>query len=268
MEPELATAIFEATVKIEQVSSDGGRAVATGFLVSDMTPDGRPRVTLITAGHVLRDMPRQSVSMGFRIQDAQSNWSARPQSVAIRSADGQPLWVAHPTRDVAALVMENRRDLDERAIPIRHLAVTTTFLEARVEPGFEMLALGYPRGLSANAAGFPILRAGKFASYPVGPSDQNPTFLMDFSVFPGNSGGPVYVLPSKSGQAGPAFIAGILTQQVEIDTEPMGIGIVTHAQFVRETIALLDGRRPTTMAGRDAGTLEGTEALHRRAPDR
>jgi hypothetical protein len=38
------------------------------------------------------------------------------------------------------------------------------------------------------------------------------------------------------------FIAGILTQQVELSGERLEIGIVTHARYIRETLALLDGR--------------------------
>ena len=56
-----------------------------------------------------------------------------------------------------------------------------------------MMALGFPRGLAANAAGFPILRSGRVASYPIAPAKIFPTFLLDFSVFPGNSGGPVFM---------------------------------------------------------------------------
>ena len=36
------------------------------------------------------------------------------------------------------------------------------------------------------------------------------------------------------------FIAGLLTQQVELNNERLEIGIVTHAKYIRETIALLD----------------------------
>ena len=39
------------------------------------------------------------------------------------------------------------------------------------------------------------------------------------------------------------FIAGILTQQVELTGERLQIGIVTHARFIRDTIALLDNPR-------------------------
>jgi hypothetical protein len=110
-----------------------------------------------------------------------------------------------------------------------------------------MMALGFPRGLSANSAGFPILRSGRVASYPLGPAKTYPTFLLDFSVFPGNSGGPVFIsrgsktegVVKASDDQDPGFIAGLLTQQVELNNERLEIGIVTHAKYIREAIALL-----------------------------
>jgi len=64
-------------------------------------------------------------------------------------------------------------------------------------------------------------------------------------VFPGNSGGPVYLrdtahrVPVASG-APAGFIAGMLTQQVELNSQNLSIGIVTDARFVRETLSLFD----------------------------
>ena len=132
------------------------------------------------------------------------------------------------------------------AIPAGWLATEDTFAKSGAGPGDEMFALGFPRGLAANKAGFPILRAGRVASYPLAPSAQYPTFLLDFSVFPGNSGGPVFMADptrrsSIEGSPDGEFIAGVLTQQVELKNDRLEIGIVTHAAYVREAIALLDG---------------------------
>jgi len=69
---------------------------------------------------------------------------------------------------------------------------------------------------------------------------------MDFSVFPGNSGGPVFMAegarrrPGASESQEVQFVAGLLTQQVELSGERLEIGIVTHAKFIRETLAILD----------------------------
>src|SRR5690606_40233885 len=77
---------------------------------------------------------------------------------------------------------------------------------------------------------------------PLSPSP--PLFRsMDFVVFPGNSGGPVFMPPDPS-QPDRPFVAGVLTQQVELNSEHLGIGVVTHAAYVREAIALLDQAAP------------------------
>ena len=124
-----------------------------------------------------------------------------------------------------------------------------------------MMALGFPQGLSANEAGFPILRSGRVASYPLAPSAAFPTFLLDFRVFPGNSGGPVYRSGGPGGDDG-QFIAGMLTQQVELSGQSLDIGIVTEARFIRETVALLDApvHGATTMASASKAATAGGQA--------
>jgi len=149
---------------------------------------------------------------------------------------------------VAAIAITAPADFAKAAIPEDYLASDDTFTKFKVGAGDEMMALGFPRGLSANQAGFPILRSGRIASYPVAPAKIFPTFLLDFAVFPGNSGGPVFMSgPARRSNGDPAqprpdveFIAGLLTQQVEINSQNLSIGIVTDARFVRETLSLLD----------------------------
>jgi len=186
-----------------------------------------------------------SARIGYRIQGSEGVWRYDPEALKIRDGD-HPLWVKHPTRDVAAMVVEAPPEFVKAAIPLKYLAQDDTFNKYNLGPGDEMMALGFPRGLSANPAGFPILRSGRVASYPLAPATNFPTFLMDFSVFPGNSGGPVFMAegarrrPGASESQEVQFVAGLLTQQVELSGERLEIGIVTHAKFIRETLALLD----------------------------
>ncbi|WP_068878223.1 MULTISPECIES: serine protease [unclassified Phenylobacterium] len=256
---DLAVELIHATVQLEQPLGDGTRTVGTGFLISAPGPDGQPRTVLVTANHVLQKMPGATARIGYRIANADGSWSYSPQQVKIRDKDGGELWTHHPSRDVAAISIKAPPEFARAALPVNYLAADDTFDKERVSAGDEMMALGFPRGLSANSAGFPILRSGKVASYPVAPARIFPTFLLDFSVFPGNSGGPVFVShPVKSdgmtqvadkpgGDTG--FIAGLLTQQVELNSERLEIGIVTHAKYVRETLALLQNPlAPATVA--------------------
>jgi S1-C subfamily serine protease len=243
---DLSVELMHATVQLEQPLGDGTRTVGTGFLIQDPAPDGTTRTVLVTANHVLSKMPGAAMRIGYRVENPDGSWTYSPQELKIRDASGGELWTHHPTRDVAAIVITAPPEFAKAAIPLNWLASDDTFSKEEVGAGDEMMALGFPRGLAANQAGFPILRSGRIASYPVAPAKVFPTFLLDFSVFPGNSGGPVFMSESARRRTGasdaePAqFIAGVLTQQVELNSERLEIGIVTHAEFIRETIALID----------------------------
>jgi S1-C subfamily serine protease len=265
---DLAVELINATVQLEQPLGDGTRTVGTGFLISAPSADGKPRTILVTANHVLQKMPGANARIGYRVANADGSWTYTPQPLKIRDGKGQELWTHHPNRDVAAIAITAPPEFAKAAIPASYLASDDSFTQSGVSPGDEMMALGFPRGLSANPAGFPILRSGRVASYPLGPAKAFPTFLLDFAVFPGNSGGPVFVSKpaaarsdvTQASTAAPApqgFIAGLLTQQVELNNERLEIGIVTQAKYIRETIALLaNPLADTTVA--DAGAVAGS----------
>jgi hypothetical protein len=257
MNMDLSVELMHATVQLEQPLGNGTRTVGTGFLISETAPDGRPRTVLVTANHVFEQMPGQVARIGYRIANADGSWSYSPQPLRIRDSGGHELWTHHPARDVAAIAITAPPEFAKAAIPENYLASDETFTKYQVEAGDELMALGFPRGLAANQAGFPILRSGRIASYPVAPAKIFPTFLLDFSVFPGNSGGPVFMhdqarrSPSDAAQAPQdvEFIAGLLTQQVELNSERLEIGIVTHAKYIRETIDRLENpAAPVTVA--------------------
>jgi len=243
---DLSLELIHATVQLEQPLGDGTRTVGTGFLISAPGPDGVPHTVLVTANHVFQKMPGADARIGYRIQNTDGSWSYSPQPLHIRDASGAPLWTHHPSRDVAAISITAPPEFAKAAIPENYLAEDDTFTKNQIGAGDEMMALGFPRGLSANQAGFPILRSGRVASYPVAPAKAFPTFLLDFSVFAGTSKKPVFVTSQDYRRAGAAdaqpseFIAGLLTQQVELNNERLEIGIVTHAKYIRETIALVD----------------------------
>lgn len=235
---------MQATVQVEQQLPDGRHIIGTGFLIDDPTPDGAPRTVLVTARHVFDRMPGEEVDVGYREQDKDGGWRYQPQSIHIRDAD-HDLFAHHPTRDVVAIAVKAPPEFAKAAIPLSWLAGADTFSKYDIGPGDEMMVLGYPQGLSADSAGFPILRSGRIAS-PIEPVKVSPTFLLDFRVFPGNSGGPVFISQAARQRPGAdqaqevQFIAGMLTQQVEQNDVRLEIGIVTDAEFVRETIAELD----------------------------
>jgi S1-C subfamily serine protease len=241
---DMTVHFINATVQIDQPLGDGTRTVGTGFLLQAPRADGSPRVVLVTAAHVLDRMPHNEMRVGWRFAQADGSWQYSPAQVRIRD-NGLALWTQHPERDIAVMEVSAPEPFAGAALPLGWLADEHTFERAQVGPGDEVMALGYPRGLSANRAGFPILRSGRIASYPLSPIEAFPTFLIDFTVFPGNSGGPVFFTAGTRRRDGRTelahpFIAGIITRQVELNAERLEIGVVAHALYVREAVALLD----------------------------
>jgi S1-C subfamily serine protease len=246
---DLTVELIRATVELSQPIGGGLRTVGAGFLVQAPTPEGRPRVVLVTAHHVLGNMPGEAMRVGWRAQLQNGEWKYRPQEVTIRGG-GQPLWTRNPDRDIAVMEIKAPPEFARAAIPLAWLADDTSFQRYGIGPGDEMMALGFPEGLSSNKAGFPILRAGRVASYPLWPTTEFPSFLLDFRVFRGNSGGPVFLTsglrrgPSAPSDDPPQLVAGLLSQQTTVGDKALDLGIVLHARWIRETIALLDQPAP------------------------
>jgi S1-C subfamily serine protease len=246
---DLTVGLIGATVQIDQSNGDATRRVGTAFLVAAPRPDGSPRTVLVTAHHVLDGMAAADARIGWRIEMPAGGWRFAPEPLRIRDPAGEPVWTRHPDRDIAVMEISAPPVFARAAIPLGWLAGRDDLDAWQVGPGDELLTLGFPRGYSSNTAGFPILRVGRIASWPLTPIQSFPVFLLDFPVFPGNSGGPVFWTPSARklpGTTQPAhpFIAGVLTSEVRPADEPLGIGLVAHANYVREAIRLLDGALP------------------------
>ena len=245
MAEDLNIAVLNATYKLEQSDNEGRRVVGTVWLVN-LGSKSNPKIALVSAHHVLDGMKRNEAVVHWRAQDDNGNWHRYPTPIAIRDDNGNGIWLHHPEKDIAVMWINAPESVVNNAIMYENLAGERTISDLDINLGDEMLALGYPKGLSANDLGFPILRSGKVASYPIVPIRQFPSFLMDFSVFSGNSGGPVYMSDkilsrTKDNKRDKRFIAGLLTQQVNIDSERLEIGIVLHASFIKDMLKELAG---------------------------
>ena len=243
---DFTTAIIQATVPVAGAPT-GPTTVGTGILVSDPTPDGTPRVVLVTARHVIQNIGGQAVQIGMHLKNADGVWRKEWRSEP--SADGErPLWTGHPVYDVAVLPVSVPPEVAAQAIPASWFADADTFTRQDLEPGDAVESLGYPGGLAADSQGFAILRVGHMASYPLTPDTQG-TFLVDFAVASGNSGGPVFTsrrmgrLPPLEGALGPQpdeFVAGIVAQQIVPGGQSINLGLVVHALYIRQTLQLID----------------------------
>ncbi len=243
---ELNAALFESTFKIEQPIGPNQSLVGTTFVLARpySNDPNRGRFVLVTAKHVLEDMKGDDAVWHLRLKDASGQWQRCPVVLKIR-CNGTANWVAHPTADVAAMYVPLLPGVINFLLPTPLIATDSTFEQFEIHPGDELNCLGYPMGRESNAAGFPILRSGKIASYPLYPTKQHPTFLYDFEVFGGNSGGPVFMVECNRNFNGGThigkiqFVAGLVSQQHVCVNERLALSVVVAAPFILETINML-----------------------------
>jgi S1-C subfamily serine protease len=259
---ELNTVMMESTFKIEGPAAQGGTSLGTVFMIGLPVPNSTPpsaRLVMITAAHVLEEMQGDFANLHLRREvDNQKNvWVEVPFQLRIR-ANGSPLWKRNPQADVAVMYLSVPAETPIKPITTLMFVDDAKLAEYGVNPGDEVRSLGYPLGLSSNEAGFPVLRSGKIASYPLTPTDQTKTFLVDFRVFKGNSGGPVYFVERNRPIVGVLgryetfhFIMGLVSQEAlynetmlgqysqESHQTQLGLAIVVHASLILQTLQLL-----------------------------
>ncbi len=250
------TVMMESTFKIE-----GGNSVGTAFVLgrpSNRFP-GTAYYVLITAAHVMQGISENTANLHVREKHGPNSFSRKVILLTIRK-DGKPLWTQHPDPeiDIAAMYLILPPETEVPLLTTNRLANNRDLVHLDIHPGDELFCLGYPFGAEASAAGFPILRSGKIASYPLVPADSVKTFLFDFEVFQGNSGGPVYLYEIgramrdtiKATEA-QQYVIGMVTQEKSLtygargpfskleQKYPLGLAVVIHAHFIKEVVNLL-----------------------------
>ncbi len=248
---DLNVIMMQATCKIE-----GKGSLGTGFIIGKPYQSDPPKAyyTLVTAAHVLRSSRGDNVSLILRKRSETGEWNKQIVPVKIRS-NGKDLWHTHPEVDLAAIFVKLPENTIETLLSTDFLLSDEKLNEYEINPGLDIVCLGYPFGAEANEYGFPILRSGKIASYPLTPTKHLKTFLFDFAVFKGNSGGPVFFTCKNPTYGNTTHlgqtisgILGIIVGEKNITQKtvqlyerketitPLSLAEVVHASFIRELI--------------------------------
>jgi hypothetical protein len=206
------------------------------------------RVVLVTAAHVLEEMNGDTATIFLRTHQGE-RWIIQPARFSIRH-NGQALWKKQPDADVAVMYVKFPGNVLSMTtiVPTSFLADDEVLRKTGVVPGVDLNILGFPLGTTSNDAGFPILRTGVISSYPLLPTASTKSFLVDFRVFKGNSGGPVYYSrPEPKGSASlccpPQFIMGLVSKEKSVDMPysqlQLSLGEIVHASIITSTIEML-----------------------------
>lgn len=223
--------LMQSTFKLE-----GNGVVGSGFILAHPFSDesGKGKFVLVTANHVLSDMKGEAAVIHFR-KRVGSGFARVPVQIKIRQGPTN-LWRADLAHDLAIMEVPVPQDVE-----LRQIAPLSTALLANdailekfdVQPGDDLMVLGFPFGAESNSAGFPILRSGRVASYPLLPTQQTNSFLLDFEVFAGNSGGPVFLYDQNR------FYQG----SMHIGRNRFIVGLVSKQKELTETVKTMDEER-------------------------
>jgi hypothetical protein len=264
--PPIAPLLMESTFKIEGKTKEEKTSFGTCFVILRTFPDN-PKwgwSVLITADHVLSDTSADEATIYLRRKLDSWVHVKSPWTIKIRDK-GRPLWIRHPEVDIAAMIISLPKDIldSQKWLNEDLLRGDDVYKIEDIRPGDELMCLGYPLGIESNSAGFPVLRSGRIASYPVYPSSIVKSYFYDVPVYGGNSGGPVFFdfrkrqipgLPPEQ-WVDVIGVAGIIIQDVSstVHTEsyfettirknPLGLAIVVPAEFIKQTVDMLIDRQ-------------------------
>ncbi len=262
--PDINTILMRSTFKIELDNKSGGTKVGTVFILGKPFKDNhdKARYVLITAHHVLDKSKGEKAIIYLRKREGES-FIKFPHEIRIRENNKQ-LWVKHPDADVAAMYIGLPKNVDILLATTNLLATDEAIQEYELYPSRELFILGYPLGVESSEGGFPVLRGGRISSYPLIPTKKTKIFLIDFEIFGGNSGGPVYFHDPDWHKRGSGavkapeevhIIMGVVSKKWFYDEQiqlpkgmettlkkGLGLAVVIHASFINETLELLENK--------------------------
>jgi trypsin-like peptidase len=253
-EPDVSTALMQSTFEIMGPNASGG-TLGTCFVVGKPIKVAAPAsyYVLVTAAHVLESITGEQAIVLAR-QRQGSDWKKIPVPLRIRDSKGKALWTKNPNADVAAIYVAF---LDaakpENLVSTALFADDDILKQYELRPGDRVFILGYPLGFESPSGGFPILRAGWVASYPLVPSRSLGKYLVSFEVFKGNSGGPVYLVDYNRFYQGQLhigvvhFFVGLVSEEenrieqglYSTTQYPLNVAVVIPASLIADTIKLL-----------------------------
>lgn len=178
---------------------------------------------IVTAKHVFDD-PSQSwhpsqLRVRFAWQESKSLTDELGTVISLTDKNGKNLWMSAGDEDIAALPMpDDFKRMQLHAIGPQDFATSEDLFD-----GATVFVYGFP-GAAASLVGErslvrAITRGGVVAwTDPSGPLEH--PFLIDANILPGNSGGPVFKVPTGIGRTG-GFILGGRVAFLGIVTEDL-----------------------------------------------
>jgi hypothetical protein len=134
----------------------------------------------------------------------------------IKSSNGP--WYFAPHSDVAVIPLSTYPEIQNKidSIDIKPMGVSIFKTWDYLNEGDDIYILGFPIGLGTEQHYSPVYRSGIISL-----KENKNEFLIDANIYPGNSGGPVFLKPSvydyrknSIGEVTPAYLIGIVSSYI------------------------------------------------------
>lgn len=177
------------------------RYIATAFLVGHVAESPSRKKYYYTFIVTNRHVVHPGRHLWIRFRSPLPDQEAPPFDVP--SADPYPCpWIFHPDQDIDLAVLP----LDSIQIPKalqpdrfllldRHAISRQDLSSSECNEGNEVFILGFPLGIAGTTQNDVIVRHGIIARIQDWYDNRSKNFLIDSSIYPGNSGGPVILKP-------------------------------------------------------------------------
>ncbi len=221
---------------------------------------------LVTAKHVLYEPKHnwdpETIRIRFAWFDDRPVEDYLGVEIALKK-DGKHVWIGHPTADVAVISLAvNTQEAGRESV--KHVPVDYFASSDDVYEGAPIVVLGYPGAIGDGFWTRGVVRGGIVAWVSPNNSAGDP-LLVDALLFPGNSGGPVFRVPTATDRHGTvpvgsrgAFVGivsrgpiwamplsagdrkiaieGAAGRTAVLAAERVGVGVIEPAARVRELI--------------------------------
>jgi hypothetical protein len=222
-----------AAIGVPVGDESGPNWIGSGFFYGrylDDAPEGQKQyvIYLVSNKHVFGTHERILIRANPAAADAAA---ARDFSIDLRTSRATPeentaLWIGHPDEDIdVAVTRLNYNFLLAEGMQASFFASDdhsfrrSELLELGITEGDFVYVLGFPMGLVGEHRSVVIVRNGTIARIRDALAGTSSTYLIDASVFPGNSDGPVVLKPEVVSITGTeansrAALAGIVRAYV------------------------------------------------------
>ena len=251
--------VFAVVTLIIQIQSGRPVGTASGFFYQK-----EDKIYLVTNRHVVLDKKNEKKTLKpdllrLRLHTNPTDITQNADFDVPLYNNGAKRWHDHKdysSMGVDVAVVEIDQEQLKKGHFIRALSAANFFPKNfRMEPGEDVMVIGFPRGVSDSKHNLPLMRNAMIASAYGVHFEGRPFFFIDSNLHPGTSGSPVLtkpknVWPDDKGNTNlltgsPIYFLGVHSATASYKPagdEPLGLAFVWYASVIEQIIESI----PTT----------------------